>query len=263
MNDVVSVIIPALPPRIDRGWLKTAIDSITAQQKVAVDFQIIVGIEPDSARPQLPQIDHCVEATTQAHKVNLAAERAEGRYLAILHDDDLWHPAFLNCALEALENVDFVSSNSVEVDEVGGVVDITDFPCPSGWLTTREIFREVGPFDPTYRIHCDTEWLGRLGLTPSVKSRAHLVEAQAPQPMIRVGNEWHYNQITNRPSMRMLLNHARPEPRIIHTNYPVPLVTRRLHNDGILKREESELKWQVEGNWEYSRMTQRYNRVPW
>lgn len=261
----VSVIIPALPARIDRGWLDTAIHSIKSQDIADVDIQIIVGMEPDtgSRATKNPEINLVVEGDTQVAKINTAVECAEGHYLAILHDDDLWHPAFLRTALDALEKVEFVSSNSIELDEAGGVVAINDFPCPSGWLMPREIFLAVGLFDPAYRIHCDTEWLGRLSVTQAVKARAHLVEAMAPQPLIKIGPDWGFNQLSSRPGLRQLLKDAQPKPRLIHHRQSVPLVTRRLHDEGILQREEGQVNWHVEGNWEYTRMIHRFNRIPW
>ena len=78
---------------------------------------------------------------------------------------------------QLVEQDEFVSTSTLEIDEAEAVIQINDFPVPSTWVMRRWVFGAVGPFDPVFKHHPDTEWLGRLGETKTVYSRAHLLEA--------------------------------------------------------------------------------------
>src|SRR5215469_8886972 len=141
----VSVIVPSIPSRSSNGLLSKALVSISKQ---STSVQVILAVEKDTEVPEeaWSLIDEVVEAPTQSAKVNLAASVAKGDYLAILHDDDMWHPHFLKTALPVLRDVEFVTSTSLEVDENGEVIRIDDYPNPSGWIMRREVFFDVGPW---------------------------------------------------------------------------------------------------------------------
>ena len=115
----------------------------------------------------------------QAAAINAAMAEARGDYLAILEDDDCWRPNFIEHGLRAIGEYDFVSSNQLEVPPGGDAGRINDFPTPSGWFMRRDLWREIGGMDISYRYHLDNDWLGRL--SDAGKRRLHLVEAAAPE----------------------------------------------------------------------------------
>jgi glycosyltransferase involved in cell wall biosynthesis len=197
----------------------------------------------------------------QSEKINLGVMQAKSDYLAILHDDDMWHPQFLLHALPLLEEYDFVSASQLELDEAGQVIQISDFACPSGWIMRREVWTKVGDFDKSYKWHPDTDWLGRLEL--GAKKRAHLVDRYAPVQFINVKSSPCYNQMANRPSLRSLLMFAKPQPTLVYTALAEQLVIRRQHADAIMRRREADATIACESQWEHGRMVNRYNRVPW
>ena len=126
-----------------------------------------MGIDPGAVVP--PQFTHpfvrfvSAPAASQASALNSAASVFDHDLIAFLEDDDLWSEQFLEVALPALDQAPFVSSTQLEVDGVGEVICINDFPTPSGWIMRRDVWTAVGPFDESYRFHLDNDWLGRLG----------------------------------------------------------------------------------------------------
>jgi hypothetical protein len=275
MTKTVSVVIPSVPLRVQSGCLANAIESVIAQDAKDVEFQIIVGLEKDDhygmevlgggeshwkpgRRIQLK----IVEGTCQATKVNAGVAEATGDYLAFLHDDDLWEREYLGFALGALkDNIRFVSASQLEVDEAGQVIGLGDFAVPSGWLMYRDVFDKVGPFDPKFKWHPDTEWLGRL--ERSVRARAHLLEKTAPHEMVMSGQNSNYNKMTNRPCLWQLLQYGRPKPQLIYTPHTLPLIVRRQHSDAIMQRIQCDAMSHAESGWETGQMVNMYGRIPW
>jgi glycosyltransferase involved in cell wall biosynthesis len=251
----VSVIIPS---RLEGYFLGSAIRSVLAQEGIdQADIEIIVGIDDGQGvlfknrHPDLEMGES--RGHTQAAALNAAVNKARGEYLAFLEDDDLWERKFLRTALTLLDQVDFVSSNQLEVDECGSVRRINDFPTPSGWILRRKIFDSVGPFDETYRWHIDNEWLGRLGEADI--TRVHLVESTAPMAPDLIGQ--------NRPGLANVVYFGRPQPRIIRHEYPVPMVSRLVHSGSGMHRISQDLALKAESNNEKSRVRERFGRIPW
>lgn len=259
MSFAVSIIIPHLPSRPE--LLSEAVGSIRGQVgDTSVD--IIVGLDPGAELPSyLGYGVETVEGANQSAKVNAGVAKAHYRRVAILHDDDLWHPEFLGHALGALEEVDFVSSTALQTDEEGRVIGIIDCPVPSGWVFWKKLFERVGPWREENRFHPDSEWLGRLGETPEVK-RVHLIEALAPDAKIKIGGEWRYNPLVQRPGMLSFLQQARPAPALLRHGHAVPLVNHRQKGDGIMQRINEPERWMA-SQWEYQRMTERFGHIPW
>ena len=118
----VSVIIPSrLAPAAGSGerlFLEDAVHSIGQQATIGREhIQIVVGVDVGTVAPaglaQRLRIE-LVESggRSQAAALNAAAERAEGEFLAILEDDDIWDPKFLRTALDALGKAEFASSTA-------------------------------------------------------------------------------------------------------------------------------------------------------
>lgn len=186
---LVSVLIPtrlSMTPSQDGLLVERAIHSVAAQSLVAsgkASYQIILGLDNGTAIPkairEFPSVEAAVSSgRSQATAVNAAAAHIKGDYVAILEDDDQWHPQFLEIASANLSSTPFVSSNQLEIDSEGRTVRIVDYPTPSGWLMTRATWNAVGNFNEMYDWWLDSEWIGRLN--EQKIPRTHLIEASAP-----------------------------------------------------------------------------------
>jgi glycosyltransferase involved in cell wall biosynthesis len=259
---MISIVLPsrlARMPGRERFFLEDAVRSIRTQTIAAqIGTQIIVGIDAGAVPPaglaeRLGVLFANADGNSQAAALNAAAARAEGDHLAILEDDDAWHPPFLEIALEALQQADFVASTQLEVDERGEVRRINDFPTPSGWVMPRTTFQAVGPFSVAYRWHLDNEWLGRL--STSGLRRVHLVEATAPVDAEII------DQV--RPWLGKVLRNGGPSVRLVRHKHLQPLVVRRVHwNAGtqIIARDEA---IKDASRAELTRLEETYGRMPW
>lgn len=172
-------------------WLDGAIASVKAQRGFCDrDWDIVVGLSPGQLVP--PHIwDHAAvvwaDSPGQAAAVNVAASVAilDSDVLLFLEDDDLWHPDKMVTQLAYLDNSSFVScSQRLLSEDRKTVVGINDYPVPSGWMMTSNLWRRVGGFDEKLHWLVDTEWLGRLNDTRV--SRMHLLEsAERSSPVSR------------------------------------------------------------------------------
>lgn len=253
----VSVIIPTMPDR--SAMLKDAVHSVRQQQEWR-DSEIVIAAEQAAEPPDIAGV-HCIFAANQSAKINAGVQAATGDALAILHDDDLWHPAFLYEATKALQFADFVSSTALMTDEDDDIIGIQDCPVPSGWVFRRTAFVAVGDWNEDCQFHPDSEWLGRMGERAMIR-RAHLMDAFAPSPRIRIGGEYRYNGLAQRPGMLALLQQARPTPNLIRHGHASPLVIHRQHGRGIMQRINEPERW-AQSQWEYQRLTEKFGRIPW
>ena len=114
----ISVIISSRlsrPEGSDRYFVELAVDSIRAQPIFdRMNIDVIIDIDVGTQAPVLP-LAHAVRfvqssAQSQAAALSTAARFIEGDYVAVLEDDDQWHPLFLEASLAALEEAGFVSS---------------------------------------------------------------------------------------------------------------------------------------------------------
>ncbi len=256
----ISVIIPsrlANPFDKERLCLEDAIPSIRQQTGLeGASVQIIVGIDAGATVPErvrhLAEFVHS-EGHGAAAAINAAAREAAGEFLAFLMDDDIWYPTFLETALRALREADFVSSTALELDTNGTIVRIDDFPIISGWAMKRSLFERVGDFDERRLDHSDNEWLGRLG--DVARSRIHLVESTAP-----IDASW-IPRI--RPWLETLLTNAKPTPRLLRHQSPLPLVATRLFPASTMGQLATDEKRRAESNEAIANLINRFGRIPW
>lgn len=263
----ISVVLPSLlkkftdPRQSGRLFVEQAVASIRAQTAAnRVTFQIILGLDA-GAGSQVPAglaerlgiafAESGGRSVTAA--LNAAARQCTGDYVAFLEDDDQWHPLFVETALAALQQSDFVSSTQLEVTEQGEVIRIVDFPTASTWLMTRKTWETVGAFDESYRIHHDNEWLGRLG--DSKCRRVHLVEATAPViPDI----------VTPiRPWLSAVLKLGGPSVRLLRHGLPWPLVLRLVHQSSVMQQVEDNSSYLECSQREHGLLQHTFGRVPW
>jgi len=254
------VVIPSRLKHATSGelFLEKAINSILNQraaERIKVD--IAVGVDAGASYPQGAAVSRAEffasSSASQAAALNAAARGLSHDLIAILEDDDEWAPEFLDTALVALEQADFVSSTQLEVDTKGQIVCINDFPTPSGWIMRRSTWVAVGGFDETYRHHLDNEWLGRLAL--SDLRRIHLIEATAP-----LG---HGHVAAMRPWLGRVLANGGPNVRLFRHAFLLPLVRRLAHSESGSAQTSKDASERATSEAEYERLTVRFGRIPW
>lgn len=181
----------------------------------------------------------------QAAALNEAAAVASGDLLAFLEDDDLWHPKRLMYGLKLLKEMDceFVSSNQEEVTAEGNHLRINDFPTPSGWLLTHELWLKSGGFDETHRWHLDCDFLGKLSKLQT--KRAHLVERGSKLD----GRDW--------------LSNVSRFSSICCTSEKDPLVTRLINPRGGMSTITSDATALEQSTIERKRIHEKYGFMPW
>jgi hypothetical protein len=255
---MLSVLIPSRLARNSAGrlFLEAAIDSVRAQTaRDQVRVEILVGIDAGAEIP--PSLVDATDvrfaesgAHSQAAALNAAARLIGGDTVAILEDDDLWHPTRLAIGLQALGTSDFVSSNQLETDAERRFARINDYPTPSGWLMHRQVWDSVGPFNEEFRLHLDNEWLGRLGMTGA--RRIHLVEATAPD-----------RPSPERPGLGSLARYARPQPQLMRHTLPSPLILRLIHPGSGLHAIQTDTTAKARSEHEYELLMAQFGRLPW
>lgn len=260
-------LLVLVPSRLERDrsgqpFLAGALESIAAQQLPAdagLDVEAAIGIDAGATLPadlDLPRWARTHEAAdrSQAAALNAAAGAVDHDFVAILEDDDRWLPAHLETSLAALrqEDLDFVSTTQLQVDESGGVVSIFDFPTPSGWVMTRAVWDAVGGFDTTYRYHLDNDWLGRLAAHGF--RRGHLVESAAP-----IDPRW----LAVRPWLSNVLTCGGPRSRLLRHDHALPLVKRLVHAGSGMAAVGTDAMARATSRQEYDRLAMQYGRIPW
>jgi hypothetical protein len=185
MRSKVSVIIPSRLQPMPGGdparlWLERAVSSVFHQRvQNHVELEIVVGIGPGQ---QLPvrwtnMVVVAAHAASPAFGTNAAVAASTGDVLAFLDEDDYWLPKRLAYGLSRLPDFDLITCSQREVRE-GQFLQINDYPTPSGWMLRRAAWDRLGPLDDSYRLHHDSEYIGRA--TAAGLKRLHLVEAEAP-----------------------------------------------------------------------------------
>ncbi|MBK8284007.1 MAG: glycosyltransferase family 2 protein [Ahniella sp.] len=261
----VSVVIPSRlkGPSTEPGspwFVERALNCLREQTalKQGAMLQAIVAVDEGMAAVAAPRLAGRAvlaesQKRSQAAALNAGLAIAGGDYIAFLEDDDLWSPDFLAVALNTLQQFDFVSSTQIDMSVDGQVQRISDFPTPSGWVMKRRTLETVGVFDEAYRWHLDSEWLGRLG--DSGLSRAHLLEATAP-----IEQQWIE---ASRPQIADLMEASGGRVSLCRHASPWPLVVRTLHPNSGMAQIGADPEKSLESKAEYTRLMERFGRLPW
>ena len=256
----VSVLVPSRLERSPRGgfFLEHCVRSVRGQTLAAhVDLQILVGIDPGAEVPnELAALGvqfERGEAPSQPAALNAAAAAMTGDFVAILEDDDTWDPRYLTIAVSALEDNEFVSSTQLELSPEGVVLRINDFPTPSGWVMHRAVFDEVGRFNTEFKLHLDSEWLGRLAETG--RRRLHLIESTAPVKIQYI--------LPGRPMLANVLRLGGPSAGLGRHTDALPLVHRLVHPSSGTARIGADAAFRGRSALGISRLTARFGRLPW
>lgn len=243
---LISVVIPSrlqYQPQSNNLWLHRAMASVGNQTAWRQhEVEMVVGLDPGVVAPfSLPRV-RFVNGTIplQANVLNAALAVAQGDVIALLEDDDSWDPRWLEVGLGLLEKFDVVTSNQLEISEFGEVIEINDFPTPSGWMFSRSTQLKLGPLDETYRYHLDNEYLGRM--TEMGLTRAHVVEQDA--------------------ELRKWLASIVTRSSIVRTRWSQPLVIRTRNTQGGMSRIAAGGEEKEKSQSEYARLRERYGRIP-
>lgn len=117
-------------------FLSDALESLRAQTLPPTEVLVLDNASPpeaqrilnefaaSDARVRVLRVDQRV---SMFHNFNRGFAAATGTYVAYLHDDDIYEPAFLQQLIDILErnpNVGFAGSNCTEIDEQGAVIRV-------------------------------------------------------------------------------------------------------------------------------------------
>lgn len=255
----IGVVIPSRLALSHDGkslWLEGALLSIGAQICFEQhDWYVAVGLDegakyPDSVIPAALEFTYVrAPSRGQSAAVGAAAREVVSHgvdVLAILEDDDRWHPAKMMMQLSRLEQAPFLSCSQQMVSEdQQKILGVNDYPIPSSWVMTSEIWKRVGNFDESVRYLVDTEWLGRLN--QAKVPRIHLVENRDQM------QTWHFqfSSCTSRHS------------EIVSTGLVSPLVTRTQNLAGGMCTISRDPKASAIADREQAMIIAKYGENPW
>ncbi len=172
---LVSVIVPVFA---GERFLGDALDTVAAQTYPRVETIVVDDGSPDrsaeiaAARGGVRVLREPHRGVAAARNAGLSAAR--GELIAFLDQDDEWQPHKL--ALQAATLAERPELSIVLSRMHMTLVPGTPRPdwfepawltsakpgfVPSTWLVRREAFEQVGAFDTSYAIACDSDWLTR------------------------------------------------------------------------------------------------------
>jgi GT2 family glycosyltransferase len=150
----ISIIIPY---KVDRGWLKYAVDSVPKS------VQLILS-QGEGNWPQ---------------NFNKALSKADGGLIKFLHEDDMLSPIAIQAYIDAFtspefKNIDFAHGLAYEVDANGVNIGrlykpkiknpslsdllITNVIHSASLIYRREVFGKIGGFDESPNVHSFEEY---------------------------------------------------------------------------------------------------------
>lgn len=160
-------------------YLPEAIAAILAQSISPVEILVVDGNSTDGTReivatcPQLLLLDQQGQGLAAARNTGLAAAR--GDYIAFLDADDLWpadslalrldHLARRPTSLGVIGQVERFLQPGTPLPQAyaGGWLDRPAAGyTPGALLAHRRLFEQVGCFDESLAVGCDSEWFTRL-----------------------------------------------------------------------------------------------------
>ncbi len=168
---VVSVIVVV---RNGERALAGALDSIAGQTRQPDQVLVIDGQSTDRTAEiaRARDVDYVLQPDLGlASARNLGISLCVGDLIVFLDHDDRWLPAKLERQLSTMAahpNLAYVTTmlRRHRADDAHGSFaqlagDIVNGATPSTLMARRSTFDLVGPFDPSLRIGCDTDWFAR------------------------------------------------------------------------------------------------------
>ena len=114
-----------------------------------MDLRFLICIDHDCSI-SLPNYDINMifvnsDGHSQAKALNAGLRNYKGDFIAIIEDNDQWNGNFLKTDIKAFETreLDFISSNQIEVGMNGSIIRINDFPTSSGWVFGKQVPEQI------------------------------------------------------------------------------------------------------------------------
>lgn len=175
-NLLISVIVPM---RNAMPFLPEALTSIVAQRTEAIEVLVVDGASTDGSRevaiafPQIQLLDQVGRGLAAARNTGLTA--AQGDFIAFLDADDLWTKGSLAARVDYLrQHPDCAAVSGQVVRFLHPGTPLTT-AYADGWLNQpvsgytpgaivarRTLFEQVGSFDESLTIGCDSDWFMRV-----------------------------------------------------------------------------------------------------
>lgn len=254
----LSIIMPSRTQPRQGAFLQAALKSIRAQTVAGrIPLEVLIGIDLGERAPDVLRDEPGVRvvegyAKSQVAALNAAMRESTGAFIAILEDDDRWHPNHLELMLDLAQQAPFVTANEIEADEAGVSQRFNDYATPSAWLFRRAFWEQVGEFDDAYRYHFDSDWLGRA--RESGAMRIHVVDASAPLEPEAMERE--------RPYLAEMMRHNAPTIRLAQHELKHPLVIRMRHPLAGMEQIATQAALATQSKGEVERLVARYGRLP-
>lgn len=181
MNAGLPVVSCVVPVFNGEQFVAEAVASIFAQAHRPLEVIVVDDGSTDGTAGVLDGLGGGILRVRQENQGPAAARNAglglaRGEYIAFLDADDLWHPDKLARQLVRFRERPGLMACFTSFRNVSGVESADGDPLldPAAWpvtpfspctlLVRREIFAEVGVFDPKLRRGEDTEWIMRMML---------------------------------------------------------------------------------------------------
>ncbi len=187
----VSVIIVV---KDGERYLAHAIESVLAQTTSPCEIIVIDGQSTDNTAfiaQSFTQVRYVRQSNQGlANARNTGIEAACGELIAFLDHDDIWTADKLHTHVEYMVRnpipryttslLQFMVEEGAKrrtVGEDGAYEAPRDGCTPSALVAWRDVFGEIGGFDPAYAVGCDADWFTR--------ARDHAIEtAQLPRVLV-------------------------------------------------------------------------------
>jgi glycosyltransferase involved in cell wall biosynthesis len=256
-----------IPTRDRPELVRLAIESVLAQ--TLTNWRLVVsengpGLEETAAtvRPYLTdeRITHVITRADIGGAENWTRLIEEGGapYVALLHDDDLWDPPFLERRVAFLDEhpeCGFVFSGNREIDADGSTIRLAEFVLPEGTYSPEQLFpilyehnvigppsimvrrsayEAVGPyFDPSFFPYWDYEMWLRLAAKfhagyLSVRDCSYRMHDVKMTFTVRHFGEAYLQTIDRSDELLLEYPNLRVEPRIRHRRRAAALLTSAL-----------------------------------
>ena len=175
VEPLVSVIVPVFG---GERFLGDGLDTVLAQTYPRIETIVVDDGSPDRSA-EIAAAREGVRVLREPHRGVAAARNAglsaaRGELIAFLDQDDEWqaHKLARQAAVLAERPELALVLSHMEMTLVSGtprpdwfepawLTSPTRGFVPSTWLVRREAFEQVGTFDTSYAIACDSDWLTR------------------------------------------------------------------------------------------------------
>ena len=255
----LSIICPSRKGPNQEFFLKRVILSIQTQSiREELQLELIICIDNQEKLDFKISEDFVSvvnsHGNSQASALNAGLALANGDFIAIFEDDDLWDREYLRVYTKVFQNtgIDFLSSNQIELDKNGDQQRIIDFPTPSTWMFRRATGLSDLRFDETFRWHLDNEFLGQINFNRY--KRGHLLEKTAPIDTLGAKS--------SRPDIVKLSTNSFKNVQLIRHNFNAPLVKRQVHNGSGMSQIQNSESLHAESMAEYRRLIEKYGLIP-